>query len=189
MIGCLLIRVRVVLVLLCCCWTRSGGQRAVGITAYLAAFHRFLALRGLSLPLLYLWLWSRAPLFHAENRGQAGGPGREECPARPAKPENLDALIRTGALAGEHCIVSVAFRIMGTPVGLCAAYRELRGMAAGGNRLVCFAVQANSHLAVVDWAGGFLGRAFNVLFGRMERGVAAGRWPRRMSFPAWAHKR
>jgi diaminopimelate decarboxylase len=94
--------------------------------------------------------------------------------------------------AGELCIESVPLSAIaaryGTPcfvysrAALTAAYREFEGAFAARRHLICYALKANSNLAVLD-VFARLGSGFDVVSGgELARVIAAGGDPRKVVF-------
>lgn len=95
---------------------------------------------------------------------------------------------RDGELQAEGLAVGDIARRFGTPcyiysrASLEAAFREYQDALAGCEHLVCYAVKANSNLAVLD-ALARLGAGFDIVSeGELERVIAAGGDPRKIVF-------
>lgn len=95
---------------------------------------------------------------------------------------------RGGELHAEQLTVSALADEYGTPLyiysraALEAAFREYQDALAGCDHLICYAVKANSNLAVLDVLAR-LGAGFDIVsVGELERVIAAGGDPARIVF-------
>lgn len=101
---------------------------------------------------------------------------------------------REGSLYAENVAVSAIAAAHGTPcyvysrAALEAAFTEYRQALEGAEHLICYAVKANSNLAVLDVLAR-LGAGFDIVSGgELERVVAAGGDPARIVFSGVSKK-